>query len=150
MKRLFAILFLGSLACLGCSSAQVAPPAPMSLADALTDVTRALNAMSEVQTSEKHGLVPAEVTVTLQLTAGKKEASQAAIEVLPLGAVAKLGGSYTAEVTSSTGNQIVIKFRSILFANGDELVSRKTPGEIDELLRRLRELGWNIKGEPHQ
>ena len=121
----------------------------MSLANALTDVTRALNAMSEVQSSQKHGLVPAEVTVTLQLTAGTKEASQAAIEVLPFGAVAELGGSYTAEVTSSTGNQIVIKFRSILFANENELVSRRTPGEIDELLRRLRELGWSIKGGPH-
>ncbi len=121
----------------------------MSLANALTDVIRALNAMSEVETSHKHGLVPAEVTVTFQLAAGKKEASQAAIEVLPFDAVAKLGGSYTAEVTSSRGNLIVVKFRSILFANEDELVSRKTPGEIDELLRRLQELGWNIKGERH-
>ena len=149
MKRLCTILFLGSLASLGCRSAQVEPQAPMSLANALTDVTRALNAMSEVQTSQKHGLVPAEVTVTLQLTAGKKEASRAAIEVLPFGAVAELGGSYTAEVTSSTGNQIVITFRSILFANENELVSRRTPGEIDELLRRLRELGWSIKGGPY-
>ena len=73
----------------------------MSLSSALTDVVRALNAMSEVQTSEKHGLVPAEVTVTFQLSAGEKKEGQTAVEVLPLGAVSMLGASYTAEATSS-------------------------------------------------
>ncbi len=148
-KSARAIVVIGSaLALSGCVTTRVARPESISLADALVEVIESLNAMADVESPLKTGLVPAEVIVTFDVTAAQKTETGAEIEVVPTGIVSeipRIGGTWSTEVRGSRGNQITIKFRNILFTSDKELLSRMAPEEIDELLQKLKELGWNIK-----
>jgi predicted ABC-class ATPase len=120
---------------------------PISLADGVKEVIAALNSLSELETSKINGLVPSEVTVVFNITAGSKETKTASIEIVPTGIVDQtttLGGGWTSELTESKGNTITIKFRNIVFANEKELLAKKTPQELTELYEELKKLGWNI------
>lgn len=148
MKR-SKILIIAMLIFLhGCSTVSVERPDSISLSDALKEVVEALNEMSNLQVEAKHGMAPAEVTVTFNITAGKKTGREASVDIVPTGIVEEITGlsyGWSSEVTETRGNSITIKFRSILFASEKELVGKKTPEEINEIYKKLQELGWNIK-----
>lgn len=134
----------------GCSTV-IERAEPITLADALKEMVEALNQMSQMPVEKKNGLVPAEVSVTFTITAGKKEGKTASINVVPTGIIKEISGlsaGWVSEATESRGNTITIKFRSILFANEKELVAQKTPEELSELYDRLEKEGWNVKFAP--
>jgi len=146
MKMLTPFLLLVILL-QGCTTT-VERAEPITLADGVKEVINALNSLSELQTSKINGLVPAEVTVVFNITAGSKDSKNATIEIVPTGIVkeiSKIGAGWSSEVTQSTGNTLTIKFRSILFANEKELVANKTPAELTKLYEELKGLGWNIR-----
>ncbi len=144
-----SVLTLALVFCLTGCSTTVQRPEPITLAEALKEVIEALNEISDIPVKSKHGLVPAEVTVTFEITAGRKEGKSASVDIVPTGIIEEIGGissKWTSEVTESRGNTIVIKFRSILFASEKELIAQKTPEEIDALYQKLKNQGWTIKG----
>lgn len=148
-SKSWPIAAFGSLLILsGCITSKVVRPDSISLSEALVDVVRSLNAMAEVESSLKNGLVPAEVVVTFDVTAADQSGTDAAIDVVPTGVVTEIprvGGAWHTEVRGSKGNQITVKFRSILFATERELLLRKSPEEIDQIFEKLKKLGWNVK-----
>ena len=145
-NALIGIIF--TLLLCSCGTTKIVRPDSITLAEALKDIVTALNEMSKVQSEKKLGLIPADVTVTFNISASSKKTAGASIEIVPTGIIneiPKIGGSYEKEISGTRGNQIVIKFRNIMFATEKELISRKTPSEIDELFDRLEKGGWFIK-----
>ena len=118
------------------------------MADGVKEVVDALNSFSEFETKKINGLIPADVTVVFNITAGKKEDSSASVEIVPtpiVKEISKITGSWSTEVKQSTGNTLTIKFRNILFANEKVLISIKSPEEMTEMFNKYQNLNWNIK-----
>ena len=105
-SKSWPITAFGSLLILsGCITSKVVRPDSISLSEALVDVVRSLNAMAEVESSLKNGLVPAEVVVTFDVTAADQSGTDAAIDVVPTGVVTEIprvGGAWHTEVRGSS------------------------------------------------
>lgn len=100
--------------------------AGMRLDESLEAISDALNQLAPERPSEPgttHGLVPAEVTVVLQVSVAETE-GQRSLVVLPSGNA------------SSTGSTITVRFRSVAFTKDDELVTR--PGALGAALDEIR------------
>jgi len=144
MKRILLLIII-IIIFSSCKATQIIRAEPISLAEGVREVIVALNSFSELQTSEINGLVPAEVIIEFNISAGKKNNRNASVEIVPAAVVTKLGVGWSSEVTESTSNKITIKFRSILFATENEMLNQKTPEDLTELYEKLKKLGWNIK-----
>jgi len=142
MKKAFIICMTCCM--MSCATTKVTRSEPISLADGLKEVVIALDEMSDVKRDKINGLVPSDVTVEFNVTSGNKKKNDASLEIVPTGLVSKIGASWSSEVTETTGNKITIKFRSILFANKDDLIGgNKSVEDITKMVKDLEDGGWN-------
>ena len=126
-----------------CATTKVDRKEPITLAEGVTEVVKTLNSMSKLQTEKINGLVPAEVTVEFNVTSGKKKNTNASLEIVPTGLVSKIGAGWSSEITESSGNKITLKFRSILFAEKDELIGHKRVNDLTKMFIELKNSNWN-------
>jgi hypothetical protein len=132
--------------CSACTT-KVVRPESITLAEALIDIKKSLDAMASVPSDRKHGLMPAEATVEFDVTVTDKTGTEVGLEIVPTGIVneiARVGGKWSTEVSSSRGNHITIKFRNIIFASENELVAKKSPKELTEIFSEFEKEGWII------
>jgi hypothetical protein len=129
---LFAVLLLTG----GCSTDKVAQPSNITLVSALHDVGAGMAALkaAELETVATNaclrqrygtndfitGLFPSEVEVTFNVTAGAANNSQLCLDLNASVPTAPVSGGVSGKMTSSStatrGNQITLKFNSVLFA----------------------------------
>jgi hypothetical protein len=120
----------------GCSTDKVAQPSNITLVNALHDVGAGLAALkaAELETVATNtylqprygtndfitGLFPSEVDVTFNVTAGAANSSQLCLDLNASVPGAPVSGGAAGTVASSStaarGNQITLKFNSVLFA----------------------------------
>jgi hypothetical protein len=134
--NLIAIGLLATLLLGGCVNDRVAQPSNITLVNALHDLGAGL---AELKAAELEmvatneclrnqlgtndfitGLFPSEVVVTFNVTAGTSKNNQLSIDLnasvpnVPVGG--KIGDTFSSQSSTSRGNQITIKFTSVLFA----------------------------------
>lgn len=127
MKRftitMFAFLIGFSL--VGCASYVVPKPSAITLEDALTSVGRGLVQMKNAQIEEngnkpfKTGLVASEAEVVFNVIASGTQGSKLFVEMSPIPTTpptsGRAGGEASTSYQASRGNQITLKFKSIVF-----------------------------------
>ncbi|OPY76573.1 MAG: hypothetical protein A4E64_01470 [Syntrophorhabdus sp. PtaU1.Bin058] len=143
-----AILILG-LVLAGCATSRVVPePQKITFEAAMEQIANGLNKMYDIgKDHPKSGLTPSEVTVEFNISADATDNGKLSIEaganVLDALQVTKAGAEAGSEMKASRGNKITIKFTNLfLSANKDSLIMVKTPQEIAELLKVLKDIGY--------
>jgi len=133
----------------GCATSKVVPePRRITFEDAMEQVANGLNRMYDIgKNHPKSGLTPSEVTVEFNISADATDKGKLSIEaganVLDALQVTKAGAEASSEIKASRGNKITIKFTNLfLSATKDSLIMVKKPEEISELLRTLKDAGY--------
>ena len=149
MKRFhsIAVIFVVGSWLVGCATTQVVPePKTITFVDAMEQVAHGLNKMYEIgKDHPKSGLTPAEVTIEFNISAKASDKGKLSLEaglnpseVLKL---AKAGAEIGSEIEVARGNKITIKFVNLFLADAkDSLIIKKTPEEMAELLKVLKDL----------
>ena len=142
------ILGLGVTLLLACGANRSTPELPASpdtitLKDGITTVIEALAAIDENPSDNHSGLMPAEVVVVFKVEAGRTTGSSRAAE-LQIADIVNIGGESASEVTASAGNTITITFKSIVFAEQNDLIGTRTPEELTETIETLLGDGWRV------
>lgn len=130
----------------GCAWGVLVQPGKITLDEAISEVATGLNKMYDIRKDHpKSGLLPAEVTVSFNISAsatdkGKLfvEAGATLAEVLQ---VTKAGADISSSLVAKRGNTVTIKFSNLLYADEHTLVRNKSPEEIMKLLQALEEAG---------
>jgi len=149
LTLIVAILIVGNTL-IGCATSRVIPePGKITLEEAMEEVAKGLNKMYDIGKGyPKTGLTPAEVTIVFNVSASATDKGKLYIEAgattLDVLQITKAGAEVGSEIQASRGNQVTIKFTNLfLSASKDSLIMIKTPGEIIELLRVLKEAGYD-------
>jgi hypothetical protein len=157
MKSLvvIAVIVAGTLGVTGCATTVVPKPGNVTLEKALASVGRGLVGMKNAQLEANNnkdfhtGLVPSEAEVTFNVSASGSQNGELHIELspvptIPVGGGANFGTSYVA----TRGNQITIKFKSLVFATtttdkGVVTVAGVTdPQMLEKIVCTLRKLDF--------
>lgn len=139
----------------GCASWVVPKPGNITLTRALEEVGSGLVNMKKAQLAANDGkefssgLVTADAEVTFNISAEGHDGGKIYIEATPPAAFpvsGKAGGSYETSATTARGNQITIRFRSILFSKKtttpegvvivDGLTDPKIASEVIEVIKK--------------
>lgn len=125
MMMLFLVA-IGLFILTGCAMMVVPEPSKISLESALRSVGKGLVEMKQGQTEQNKGenfmtgLIPSEVEVTFNISASGTDNGKIYVEMSPIPASIPIPGKAGAELgtsyTAKRGNQITIKFRSLLFS----------------------------------
>jgi hypothetical protein len=114
----------------------------------MEQVANGLNKMYDIgKNHPKSGLVPSEVTVEFNISADATDKGKLSIEaganVSDALQITKAGGEASSEMKASRGNKITIKFTNLfLSATKDSLIMVKKPEEISQLLKTLKDSGY--------
>ena len=143
------VLSLVSSVVWACSAAGgvVEHPSEVTLESALRSVGAGLYDMSVAQRDVTTGLLPAEVTVTFNVSVSATDSSKLVVDVASLpvgGGTGKVGGDIGSTTTAQRGNQITVKFTNLLYSTNGKLVFMKTPEDIGKLLKALKEAGVHV------
>lgn len=137
----------GSLALLmfltaGCCT----PKKPKALAvdEAMRQVAQGLNAFSAMPLDRRSGLVPADVTVVLNVTEARTDTTEGGVTAAAT-AVPKLMVDFSRQTTETHGNQITLKFTNLLLADKTTLAGTKSPDELMALFGALTNAGFVVK-----
>lgn len=130
------------IVCAGCRTT----PQPMPVDQALRQVAEGLNAFSAMNLDQRSGLLPAEVTVMLNVTATRK--TDAGVGLTTPDAPSRLMVDFAHEQTESRGNQVTLKFQNVLLADKSALISTRSPADISALVQALTNSGFMVKLAP--
>lgn len=122
-------------------------PKKITVEDAMKDVAEGLNRMYDLRKDyPRTGLLPEEVTVIFNVSASgtdqRKLYLEAGATVAETLKVAKAGGEVGSTLALTRGNTITVKFRNLLFAPKDLLVSTMKPGDLKQLIDALHQVGF--------
>lgn len=128
----------------GCAAWTVARPGKITLEQAMKEVARGINDMQEIRAGKPQtGLLPTEVTIVFNVSASAKDEGKLYVEA---GAVpgevlktVKQGAELGSSLQATRGNTVTVKFSNVLFAPKDALIHGKSPEEVKNLLKALRE-----------
>jgi hypothetical protein len=141
----------------GCASMLVPEPGKITLEDALASVGRGLVTMKQEQIKVNAGkefvtgLVPSEAEVTFNVHAAGKQDGKLYVELSPIptsptSVAGTAGANVGTHYSASRGNQITIRFRSLLFGKktttpeGVVILEGVTdPKVLDEVIKILKE-----------
>lgn len=146
---IFVALF-STLLLFGCATTKNVVPEPKKITfeDAMEQVANGLNRMYDIgKDHPKSGLTPSEVTIEFNISADASDQGKLSIEaganVIDSIQVTKAGAEAGSEIKASRGNKITIKFTNLfLSTTKDSLIMIKKPEEITELLRVLKDAGY--------
>ena len=138
LRNYLLILLLPGL--FGCASKQVvSQPSEITLDRAVAEVAKALQQVKAVEQDTETGLIPAEVVLTFNITASGEDNQKLYLELAPDSGQSSKGGAETTSGSSaSRGNQITITFKNLLLTDDETLLSKKTPEEINELIKAVK------------
>jgi len=146
---IWCAFFLMAMLISGCAASKIVPePRKITFEEAMVQVANGLNKMYDIgKDHPKSGLTPSEVTVEFNISADATDKGKLSIEVganvLDALQVTKAGAEVGSELKASRGNKITIKFTNLfLSATKDSLIMVKKPDEILDLLRILKDAGY--------
>ena len=142
---MLVVLVLGTA---GCCSAPPAPREALSVQAAFRQVADGLNAFSSMPLDRRSGLVPEEITVVLNVTAARATDAGAGLGLPAADAMPKLAVDFSRQSSETHGNQITLKFRSLLLAEKNTLAGTKSPQELAELYSALTNAGFMVEFAP--
>ncbi|MBY0498517.1 MAG: hypothetical protein K2P74_02720 [Nitrosomonas sp.] len=136
----------------------------ITLTDALKEVGSGLVEMKKAQLKANNGeefssgMVVAEAEVTFNISDEGHDSGKIFVEASPPAAFpisGKAGGSYETGATTARGNQITIRFKSILFSKKtttpegvviiDGLTDPKVAAEVIKLMKENDIVNWNLE-----
>jgi hypothetical protein len=142
----------------GCATTVVPNAGKVTLEEALESVGAGLVRMKKRQLEEtggkdfSTGLVPSEAEVTFNISASGNQDGKLYIEASPIpSSGVKVGASAGTAYTATRGNQVTIKFKSLVFGTkttdpkGVVTVEGFTdPNDLQAIAQKLQDLGWPI------
>ena len=133
-----------ALACAGCCTPRDRDP--MTVDAAMRQVAGGLNAFAAMPLDKRTGLVPDQVTVVLNVTRTTDSTAgvNGGLAVDP----GKLVVDFSHRDTETQGNQITLKFSSLLLADKYSVLGSHTAAQIDDLIRGLTNAGFIVKSPP--
>lgn len=146
--NLIAVILIFWSTFAGCAGKIVPEPKKITFEDAMVQVANGLNKMYDIGKGHpKSGLVPAEVTIDFNISSSATDTGKLSVEaganILDTLQVTKAGAEIGSQIQASRGNKITIKFTNLFLSTSkDSLVMIKNPAEIAELLKLLKESGY--------
>ena len=145
------MLVIALLVCslFGCATKTVvSDPKKITFEAAMEQVANGLNRMYDIgKDHPKSGLVPSEVTIDFNISADATDTGKLSIDaganVLDPLQVTKAGAEIGSTIKAVRGNKITIKFTNIFVTDTkDSLIMVKKPEEIAQLLKTLKDAGY--------
>jgi len=138
----------GSLALLmflaaGCCTSK--KPRALAVDEAMRQVAQGLNAFAAMPLDRRSGLVPADVTVVLNVTESRTDTAEGGVTAAAATAAPKLMVDFSRQTTETHGNQITLKFTNLLLADKTTLAGAKSPDELMALFGALTNAGFVVK-----
>ena len=125
------------------TSIERGPSIPLD--EAVKQIVSALDAgqMAAQESPNIHGLVAAEAEVTLKIQTKDTTSSGVQIVATPsqITGITGITGNFSATSERLSEDVIRIKYQSILLVKNDTVVGSKSPDELEELLRGLKQSG---------
>jgi hypothetical protein len=145
-RALLGIVVAASFSMSACASGKIVPnPGSITLEAAMKSVGNGLKQMKEAQGDITTGLLPSEVTVSFNVTASATDSQKllvtASTQAVQLPVSGGLTGDLSSAISTARGNVVTIKFTNLLFAPEKQFLTAKTPNEIKEILKTLRNEG---------
>ncbi|MFZ7074106.1 hypothetical protein ACO0TC_27310 [Pseudomonas aeruginosa] len=94
----------------GCCQKPVDPAPQVNLEAALLDIKKSFQNVEADKSSEKVGVIPAEITVTLEIEATQTQKGEVSILLARPSTSSTIGPSYSEENVGRKANTITIKF----------------------------------------
>ncbi len=143
---LFGCLSILTLLTAGCCTPP--KPAPLTLDQAFRQVADGLNAFSAMPLDRRSGLMPAEITVVLNVSETQTRSAEAGGTLAAAANAPKLTVDFSRQNAETHGNTITLKFQNLLLADKTTLAGTKSPDELLALFNTLTNAGFAVKLAP--
>ena len=145
--RMMAVCAAGlALVCAGCCAPRNC--APMTVETAMQQVAAGLNAFSAMPLDRRSGLMPAEITVVLNVSETQTRSAEAGGTLAAAANAPKLTVDFSRQNAETHGNTITLKFQNLLLADKTTLAGTKSPDELLALFNTLTNAGFAVKLAP--
>ncbi len=119
----------------GCCQKPIDPAPQVNLEAALRDIKRSFQNVEADKSTDKVGVIPAEITVTLEIEATKTRKGEVSILLARPSTSSTIGPSYSEENVGHKANTITIKFVNPLTLTNDNLATKLDQTTLDTLLK---------------
>ena len=146
MRATWCCFIALALVSAGCCSTH--RPEPMTVQAAIQQVADGLNAFSAMPLDRRSGLMPAEITVVLNVSETQTRSAEAGGTLAAAANAPKLTVDFSRQNAETHGNTITLKFQNLLLADKTTLAGTKSPDELLALFNTLTNAGFAVKLAP--
>jgi hypothetical protein len=132
--RLTPLAFTFTAILAGCCQKPIDPAPQVNLQAALLDIKKSFQNAEADKSSEKVGVIPAEITVTLEIEATQTKKGEVSILLARPSTSSTVGPSYSEENVGRKANTITIKFINPLTLTSDTLATKLDEKKLRTLL----------------